>query len=169
MRQPHVHFTYMTPLSVNLTSKVHQSRLWHIRFCRQSPKVPERQTPFQTCHIRLWHCGSGADWSRWQTWVFRLGNRLIKDEESCSQMSYEDLDVFKCLKQVSVFAEKPLDEVGRERFHQDSLLHYYMQRTFSSRNIYFTTWLIKKKESRVLWSLNISCCLIRFGDEGKMV
>ncbi len=40
-------------------------------------------------------------------------------------MGYEDLDTFKCLKQVSVFAEKSIDELGRERYHQDNLWYYY--------------------------------------------
>ena len=54
----------------------------------------------------------------------RLGNKLITDEKSCINMGYEDLDTFRCLKQVSVFAEKSIDELGRERFHQDSLWYY---------------------------------------------
>jgi glycoprotein-N-acetylgalactosamine 3-beta-galactosyltransferase len=45
----------------------------------------------------------------------RIGSKLRKDYDFCSNSGIEDVDVAKCLKTLGVSSNSSLDELGRER------------------------------------------------------
>ncbi len=55
----------------------------------------------------------------------RLGQKLNEDYSFCQQTDSEDVDVARCLRKLSVFPEKSIDDFGRERFHPLNLMLHY--------------------------------------------
>jgi glycoprotein-N-acetylgalactosamine 3-beta-galactosyltransferase len=55
----------------------------------------------------------------------RIGSQLVSNYNFCPNSGVEDVDVAKCLRKLSVYPEKSIDEMGRERFHPLDVTSHY--------------------------------------------
>ena len=65
---------------------------------------------------RGYHSG-GAGYVLSNEALKRIGSQLVSNYSFCPNSGVEDVDVAKCLRKLSVYPEKSIDEMGRERFH----------------------------------------------------
>ncbi len=71
---------------------------------------------FKVIVDRGYHSG-GAGYVLSNEALRRVGSKLVEDYKFCPNSGVEDVDVAKCLRKVSVYPGKSIDEMGRERFH----------------------------------------------------
>ena len=58
--------------------------------------------------------------------LHRFGSNLNKNFTFCKNTGTEDVDVGKCLRELGVYPNKSVDELGRERFHPLNInAHYF--------------------------------------------
>ena len=55
----------------------------------------------------------------------RLGKKLTDNPDSCPNTGVEDVDIAKCLRNLTVDQKSSLDELGRERFHSVDIISHY--------------------------------------------